>query len=195
MVILIDNYDSFSYNVYQLIAGIRPDVRVYRNDALTVKEIANLAPEAVFISPGPGRPEDTGVCFDVIRNLGSRVPIFGICIGLQAIVTAYGGVVTYAPKLMHGKASMITYDKESPLFRGMPNPFRAGRYHSLAADPEKIPGCLRVTARADDGQVMAVEHRTYPVAGVQFHPESILTPDGATIIRNFLSMAEKYPHA
>ena len=189
MILLIDNYDSFSYNVYQLIAGIRPDVQVIRNDAMTCEEIETMAPDAIFISPGPGKPEDTGVCFEVIKKLGGKIPIFGICIGLQSIVTVFGGVVSYASRLMHGKSSLVYHADDSLLFAGMPNPFQAGRYHSLSAVPERLPDCLRVTATADDGEIMAVAHRTLPIFGVQFHPESILTPEGEIIIRNFLAYA------
>ena len=185
MILLIDNYDSFSYNLYQLAGSLRPDVKVVRNDALTVEEIDRIHPEAIIISPGPGRPEDAGVCIDVIRRLGQKYPIFGVCLGHQAICEAYGGVVTYAKELVHGKAYTIDVDNESVLFRGMPSKIKAARYHSLAAEEKSLPACLMVTARTEDGEIMAVEHREYPVYGVQFHPESIMTPEGRKIIENF----------
>lgn len=187
MIILIDNYDSFSYNLYQLVGALRPDLRVIRNDACTVEELRAMAPEAVFLSPGPGRPADAGICEEVIRRLAGTVPIFGVCLGHQAICEALGGQVSYARQLMHGKVSMVTPEPDSRLFRGFDRPFPAARYHSLAAVEAALPACLRVTARTEDGEIMAVEHREYPVCGVQFHPESVMTPDGAAVIRNFLS--------
>lgn len=191
MILLIDNYDSFSYNLYQLAGSFRPDTKVIRNDALTVEEIDRLHPEAIIISPGPGRPADAGVCIDVIRRLGPRYPIFGVCLGHQAICEAFGGVVTYAKELVHGKAYTIDVDNESVLFRGMPDKIKAARYHSLAAEEKSLPPCLMVTARTEDGEIMAVQHREYPVYGVQFHPESIMTPDGGTILKNFFDSIGK----
>ncbi len=187
MIVLIDNYDSFSYNLYQLVGALRPDLRVIRNDACTVSELRAMAPEAVFLSPGPGRPAQAGVCEEVVRTLIGVVPIFGVCLGHQAICEALGGEVSYAQELMHGKVSMITPQADSRLFRGFAGSFPAARYHSLAAVEDALPPCLRVTARTADGEIMAVEHREHPVCGVQFHPESVMTPDGAAIIRNFLS--------
>lgn len=188
MILLIDNYDSFSYNVYQLIGSINPDIRVIRNDELTVEEIEALAPQAIVLSPGPGRPEDAGVCCEVVRRLESRFKILGICLGHQAICQVYGAAITYAEKLMHGKQSEVFAEEGSRLFRGMGDSFLAARYHSLAADRDTIPDCLQVTARTAEGEIMAVEHKEYPVFGVQFHPESVLTPEGKTIIENFMNM-------
>ena len=187
MIVLIDNYDSFSYNLYQLIGGIRPDLTVIRNDRCTVDDLRAMAPEAIFLSPGPGRPADAGICEDAIRALGGEIPIFGVCLGHQAICEAFGGTVSYAKQLMHGKVSQVMPLPGSRLFRGMDTPFPAARYHSLAALEDTLPDCLRVTARTADGEIMAVEHREYPVCGVQFHPESVMTPDGGHIIRNFLA--------
>lgn len=186
MILLIDNYDSFSYNVYQLTASVNPDVKVIRNDQLTVQEIEALAPTHIILSPGPGRPADAGVCEEVIRYFAGKVPILGICLGHQAICEVFGATVTYAKRLMHGKQSEAALDTDSILFRGMKKQMTVARYHSLAADPSTMPATLRVTARTEDGEVMAVEHREYPVYGVQFHPESVLTPDGKQIMENFL---------
>ena len=191
MILLIDNYDSFVYNLFQLVGTIRPDTVVIRNDQLTIADIEKMAPEAIIISPGPGKPEDTGICLEAIRHFAGKIPIFGVCIGLQSICTAFGGVVTYASRLMHGKASPVTYEPDSVLFQGMPNPFPAARYHSLSASRQDLPPELRVTAVSDDGEIMALEHTTMPVYGVQFHPESILTPDGRKILENFLASIQK----
>ena len=188
MILLIDNYDSFSYNLYQMLGVINPDIRVIRNDAMSVDEIASLKPERIVISPGPGRPEDAGVIIDVIRTLGESIPILGVCLGHQAICAAYGGSITYAKNLMHGKQSDITVLKESPLFKGCPGKMPVASYHSLVADGSDLPGCLIVTAKTDGGEIMAIEHDTFPVYGVQFHPESFLTPDGAKILGNFLRL-------
>lgn len=186
MVLLIDNYDSFSYNLYQYIGEIVPDIKVIRNDELTVEEIRALAPDRIILSPGPGRPEDAGNIIEVVRKLGIEIPILGVCLGHQAICAVYGATITYAKQLMHGKQSEVHFDAASPLFSRCPETSLVARYHSLAADPDTIPDCLRVTAMTKDGEVMAVQHKIYPVYGVQFHPESILTPDGKTILKNFL---------
>ena len=188
MTLLIDNYDSFSYNLYQLVGKLDQDIRVVRNDALTPAEIAALAPARIILSPGPGRPADAGVCEDVIRTLAGKIPILGVCLGHQAICEVYGATVTYAKQLMHGKQSEAALDGACPLFRGLPERIKVARYHSLAADPATVPDTLRVTATTADGEVMAVQHTQYPVYGLQFHPESILTPDGAQIIKNFLEV-------
>lgn len=185
MILLIDNYDSFVYNLYQLIGSFRPDIQVVRNREITLEEIQRLNPEAVFLSPGPGRPEDSGVCLDVIQNLNK--PIFGVCLGHQAICQTFGGTVTYAKELMHGKSSLVIPDPASRLLHGM-EPFTAARYHSLAAPEDLLPDCLMVSARTDDDEVMAVEHKEKPIFGVQFHPESILTPRGGQIIQNFFTL-------
>ena len=186
MILLIDNYDSFSYNVYQLTASVCPDVKVIRNDAMTVEEIEALSPSHIILSPGPGRPENAGVCEEVIRHLAGKIPILGICLGHQAICEVFGAKVTYAKELMHGKQSVAELDTYSRLFRGMENKMTVARYHSLAAEAESIPEGLKITARTPDGEVMAVEHREFPVYGVQFHPESVLTPEGRKIMENFL---------
>lgn len=190
MILLIDNYDSFSYNVYQLTASVDPDVKVIRNDEMTVEEIAALKPSRIILSPGPGRPADAGVCEDVIRYFAGKVPILGICLGHQAICEVFGATVTYAKELMHGKQSKAALDVNSVLFRSMPREITVARYHSLAADPETMPETLAVTARTSDGEIMAVEHKEYPIYGVQFHPESVLTPDGLQIMENFVKRAE-----
>ena len=186
MILLIDNYDSFSYNLYQLIGSIEPDIKVVRNDELTVDEIDKLAPELIVISPGPGRPEDAGVCVSVVRELRGKYPILGICLGHQAICQAYGATVTYAKRMMHGKQSVIRTDSSDVVFQGLPQDITVARYHSLAADPDTIPDSLIVTATADDGEVMAVMSKDGSVHGLQFHPESIMTPDGARMMENLL---------
>lgn len=186
MILLIDNYDSFSYNVYQLVGSVNPDIKVIRNDEMTVEEIEKLAPKSIILSPGPGRPADAGICEEVIRYFAGRIPILGICLGHQAICEVFGAKITYAKELMHGKQSVASLDNGSLLFRGMEPEMTVARYHSLAADPDTLPDCLKITARTPDGEIMAVEHRDYPVYGVQFHPESVLTPQGKMIMENFL---------
>ena len=188
MVLLIDNYDSFSYNLYQLVGSIDPDIRVIRNDELTIPEIEALSPRCIILSPGPGRPSDAGVCEEVVRQLSGEYPILGVCLGHQAICEVFGSTVSYAQQLMHGKQSQVTLDQESPLFRGLPSRIPVARYHSLAALADTIPPSLRVIGTAEDGEIMAVQHRTFPIYGLQFHPESILTPDGRQIMQNFLSL-------
>lgn len=187
MVLLIDNYDSFSYNLFQLVGSIEPDIKVVRNDKMTLEEIAALAPSRIILSPGPGKPCDSGICEDVIRTFAGRIPILGVCLGHQAICEVYGATVSYAKELMHGKQSQVTVDNASPIFKGLPEVVGAARYHSLAAIPETIPDCLKVIATADDGEVMAVQHKDFPVYGLQFHPESILTPLGKEMLENFLN--------
>lgn len=187
MILLIDNYDSFAYNVFQLVGSVNPDIKVVRNDELSLEDIAQLAPSHIILSPGPGRPKDAGICEDVIRNFVGRTPILGICLGHQAICEVFGAEITYAKELMHGKQSVASLDNDCVLFAGMEPDMTVARYHSLAADPESLPECLKVTARTEDGEIMAVEHREYPVYGVQFHPESVLTPKGKKIIENFLT--------
>ena len=186
MVLLIDNYDSFSYNLYQYIGEINPDIKVMRNDELTAEEIRALHPDRIILSPGPGRPEDAGVIIEVVRKLGAEIPILGVCLGHQAICAVYGATITYAKQLMHGKQSKVHFNAACPLFSRCPETSLVARYHSLAADPDTMPDCLRVTATTKDGEVMAVQHKIFPVYGVQFHPESILTPNGKTILKNFL---------
>ncbi|MCI2147695.1 MAG: aminodeoxychorismate/anthranilate synthase component II [Clostridiales bacterium] len=192
MILLIDNYDSFSYNLYQLIGSINPDIQVIRNDAMTVEEIDALHPEAIVISPGPGRPEDAGICIETVQKVGGRIPILGVCLGHQSIAMAYGGKVGYAKTLMHGKQSIAELDTASPLFCGLPDKTKVARYHSLSADPDSLPACLQTIAKADDDEIMAVQHQEYPVFGMQFHPESIMTPDGKQMLANFLDFAHKY---
>ena len=187
MILLIDNYDSFSYNLYQLIGSMNPDIRVIRNDEMTLDEIRTLHPSHVILSPGPGRPENAGILVDAARELGKEIPTLGVCLGHQAICMAFGGEITYASRLMHGKQSEVTFDTNCPLFRGCPATAPVARYHSLAANPENLPDCLQITAHTADGEIMAVQHRDYPIYGVQFHPESIMTPDGALMMKNFLS--------
>ena len=192
MILIVDNYDSFSYNLYQMLGTIEPAVEVVRNDALDAEGIAALGPEAVVLSPGPGRPEDAGVCMEAVRKLGGRIPMLGVCLGHQAICAAHGATVSYAKTLMHGKASDLRKEETCALFEGLPPVFRAARYHSLAALEETLPECLAVTARADDGEVMAVMHRGQPTFGVQFHPESILTPEGGRILANFVEISRRF---
>ena len=189
MILLIDNYDSFSYNLYQLVGSLDPEIKVVRNDALSVKEIDALNPKAIIVSPGPGRPEDAGICIEAIRELGPKYPILGVCLGHQSICAAYGATITYAKELMHGKQSSISLEKDA-IFEGVENGALVARYHSLAADPSTIPDCLKVIATADDGEIMAVKHTDYPVYGLQFHPESVMTPSGKTILAKFLKIAE-----
>jgi anthranilate synthase/aminodeoxychorismate synthase-like glutamine amidotransferase len=186
-VLLIDNYDSFTYNLYQYLCELGASVTVVRNDAITVEEVRAQKPDFIVISPGPGVPRDAGISIDLVRALGPSTPILGVCLGHQAITEAYGGVVTRAPELMHGKASRIQHDGRG-VFEGLPSPFSAIRYHSLCAAPENVPDALEVTARSDSGVIMALKHREYPVYGVQFHPESILTEHGKDLLRNFLRL-------
>lgn len=188
MILLIDNYDSFSYNLYQLAGSINPDIRVVRNDALSEQEIEELSPSHIILSPGPGRPSEAGVCIRAVRHLAGRVPILGVCLGHQAICEAYGARITYAKKLMHGKQSQVEADTGCALFAGLPEKFPVARYHSLAAAADTIPEELAVTVRTEDGEIMSVAHKVHPIFGVQFHPESILTPDGRVILENFLKM-------
>lgn len=188
MILLIDNYDSFSYNLYQLIGELMPDIKVIRNDEMTIEEITDLNPEKIILSPGPGRPENAGVIMETAKSISKKIPTLGVCLGHQAICAAYGAKITYARKLMHGKQSEISFDKDCPLFKGCPENMMVARYHSLAADAATMPDCLRVTAVTKDDEIMAVKHRDYPIYGVQFHPESIMTPDGKTMLANFLDL-------
>ena len=186
MILLIDNYDSFSYNLYQLIGELEPDIRVVRNDQYTPQELEQMNPTHIILSPGPGRPADAGVCEDVVRYFEGKVPILGVCLGHQAICEVYGAEVSYAKHLMHGKQSEVEFDPACPLFRSCEAPLLVARYHSLAADPTTLPPELKITAHTADGEVMAVQHTKYPIYGVQFHPESILTPQGRLILKNFM---------
>ena len=190
MIVLIDNYDSFTYNLVQYIGAQEPDIRVIRNDACTPEEIEAMRPDAIVISPGPGKPSEAGICIEAIRYFKDKVPILGVCLGHQAICEAFGGTVSYAKELMHGKSSMAQIKEASPLFRNIGTEMKVARYHSLAAIRDSLPGEMKVMAETDDGEVMAVEHRDYPVYGLQFHPESVLTPKGMTLIENFLNIAK-----
>lgn len=185
MILLIDNYDSFTYNVYQYAGSIDSDIKVVRNDKITIDEIRALAPSKIIISPGPNTPDDAGISIDVIKEFGETIPILGICLGHQCIGQAFGATVSNAKKLCHGKYSMIELG-DSPIFKGLDNPFQAARYHSLAVIEGTIPECLRVVAKTDDGEIMALEHVEYPIYGLQFHPESIYTPEGMKLIENFI---------
>lgn len=191
MILLIDNYDSFSYNLYQLIGILDEDIKVVRNDELTVEEIAKLEPDYIVLSPGPGKPSEAGVCIEVIESLGTKIPILGICLGHQAICEAYGGNVSYAKELMHGKQSVVALDTESSVFKGISKNIKVARYHSLAAMRENFPEQLKVIARSFDGEIMALQHKQYNVYGLQFHPESILTAEGEKIIENFLKEGKR----
>ncbi len=188
MILLIDNYDSFSYNLFQLVGSIEPDIRIVRNDGATVADIAALSPEKIILSPGPGRPADAGVCSKAVKTLGGKIPILGVCLGHQVICETYGATVSYAKTLMHGKQAQTMLDTTCPLFRGCPERTPVARYHSLAVIAETLPDCLDVAARAEDGEIMAVRHRKYPVFGVQFHPESFMTPEGGAMLRNFIKL-------
>lgn len=191
MILLIDNYDSFSYNLYQLVGSIEPDIRVARNDALTPAEMLALSPDGIIISPGPGRPEDAGYCIEAVKKLGGSIPLLGVCLGHQAICAAFGATVSYAKELMHGKQSRTALDTNNPLFSGCPETVEVGRYLSLAALEDTIPEFLSVTARTQDGEVMAVKHLHHHIYGLQFHPESILTPQGPNMIKNFIRLTKE----
>lgn len=194
MIVLVDNYDSFSFNLYQLIGGIDEDVRVVRNDAVDVAGLVDLNPDGIVLSPGPGRPAEAGVCEEAVRALSGKVPILGVCLGHQAICEAFGAVVDHAARLVHGKASTIDLDGECALFAGLPERVTAARYHSLSVHQETLPACLRATAHTADAEreVMAVAHVEHPTFGVQFHPESILTPDGEHMARNFVAVCRRW---
>ena len=191
MILLIDNYDSFSYNLFQLIGEVNNDILVYRNDKITVEEIRDLNPEVIILSPGPGRPENAGICIDVVKEFHQEIPILGVCLGHQAICAAFGGEVSYAKRLMHGKSSKISLNYDF-IFKGLPSEITVGRYHSLSLVKDSLPDSLNVISKSrDDGEIMAVKHNKFNVYGLQFHPESILTPDGLTIMQNFLEKVEK----
>ncbi len=190
MIAMVDNYDSFTYNIVQQLREMEADLRVFRNDALTVDALDALAPAALVVSPGPGRPSEAGISMDAIRRFAGRIPILGVCLGHQAIGEVYGGRIVKASRIMHGKVSEVTCDGEG-IFKGLgARPFKAMRYHSLCIDPDTLPDCLQVTATAEDGCIMGVRHKELQVHGVQFHPESIMTPSGKRMLRNFLRMAE-----
>ena len=187
MLLLIDNYDSFTYNLFQYLSELGEQVEVVRNDKTTLEEIDRMKPQRIVISPGPGTPEDAGISNDVIRHFGSRLPILGVCLGHQCIGYSYGGLVGQAGQIMHGKSSLIHHNRQGVL-AGLPSPFPAIRYHSLIVQRDGLPDCLEVTAWTDDGTIMGLRHRQYPVEGVQFHPESFMTEVGKDLLRNFLNM-------
>ena len=191
MILLIDNFDSFSYNLYQMIGEIEPNIKVIRNDDLTVEEVDELNPSAIIISPGPGRPEDAGICIETVQKLQGKYPILGVCLGHQSICAAFGATVTYAKKLMHGKQSVTELDTNCPLFKDLNPKELVARYHSLAADANTIPDTLEIIAKTEDGEVMAVKAKGIDVYGVQFHPESVLTPNGAIMLKNFIEISNK----
>ena len=186
MILLIDNYDSFTYNLYQYIGIFHPDITVVRNDKISLSEIREMAPEKIILSPGPKNPEQAGICMDVVKEFYDKIPILGICLGHQCIGAAFGGTVSYAKAILHGKQSEIVHDGSS-IFTGGPSPLKIARYHSLAVTDEDFPDCLKVLARTSDGEIMAVKHKDYPVLGLQFHPESIYTEHGKRIIENFVN--------
>jgi len=205
MILLIDNYDSFSYNLYQLMGRMEQDmkkqegravsgseIRVIRNDELSIEEIEALHPEGIVLSPGPGRPKDAGVCEEVIRRFSGKVPILGVCLGHQAICEALGGEITYAEELMHGKKKLIVRKGESRILEGLSKTFYAARYHSLVANPKNLPKELLVTAESPEGEIMAVEHEGMPIFGLQFHPESVMTPEGEIMIQNFFRIIQEF---
>lgn len=186
MILLIDNYDSFTYNLYQYIGTFNSDIKVVRNDKITIKEIEQMNPEKIVISPGPKAPKDAGICLEVIRYFAGKIPMLGICLGHQCIGEAFGATVSYAKKICHGKQSLINHDGTG-LFKGIDSPIKIARYHSLAIVKETVPDCLIVTATTDDGEIMAIRHRDYDITGLQFHPESIYTEHGKKIIENFVN--------
>ena len=185
MILIIDNYDSFTYNLYHYLGELGADVTVYRNDKITLDEIAALGPEKIVISPGPCTPKQAGISCDTIKRFGATIPILGVCLGHQSIGAAYGGAIIRAPSIMHGKLSDVSHDSKT-IFRDVKNPFAAMRYHSLVIDPKTLPNELTVSARTDDGVIMAVRHKSFPLEGVQFHPESILAEEGKKLLKNFL---------
>ncbi len=191
MILIIDNYDSFTYNLVDIVAQETDNYEVVRNDALSVDEVRALNPSGILISPGPGRPVDAGITEPVIEQLGHNIPILGVCLGLQAIGEVFGGRVIHAPKLMHGKTSPITHDGKS-IFRDIPDNFIATRYHSLILDPDQIPDVLEVTARSDEGVLMGIRHKEFPIEGIQFHPESVLTVEGPAIVKNWYRQTMKH---
>jgi len=187
MILVIDNYDSFTYNLVQIVGKMAPDIRVIRNNNISVDDIGAFSPHGIIISPGPGRPENAGVTVEVIQKLGNRIPILGVCLGHQSIGYAFGAKIVHAPALMHGRTSEVTHSGET-ILRSIPSPLTVGRYHSLVISPEQFPDELKISSRTSDGTIMGVTHRKYPIEGIQFHPESILTPEGQHILRNWLEV-------
>ncbi len=194
MILFIDNYDSFTFNLVSMMGALEPDLKVVRNDEVTASDVASMEPDGIVLSPGPGRPSDAGVCADVVRAFAPRLPIFGVCLGHQVIVEAFGGRVDRALAPMHGKVSNVVHDGTG-LLANLPSPFSAGRYHSLVAVKDAVPTDLLIQGTSPEDEVMAVRHRTYPCHGVQFHPESILTPEGGVILRHFVSLCRETSHA
>ena len=192
MVLLIDNYDSFSYNLYQLVGELEPRIKVVRNDELSIEEIRKIHPTQIILSPGPGRPADAGICIQVVKELGGEIPILGVCLGHQSICEAYGAVVGYARTLMHGKQSKTRFDKCCPIFADCSEEEMVGRYHSLAVEKDTLPEALKVVAETEDGEVMAVSDEKNAVYGLQYHPESILTPEGKQMLKNFLQEGQRW---
>lgn len=189
MILLIDNYDSFTYNLEQMLREIHDDVKVVRNDELTVDEIKTLQPAGIVLSPGPGHPKEAGICMQVIEELSGQLPILGICLGMQAMAEVFGAQVVHAREIVHGKAQAV-FHENTPIFKDMPNPFQAARYHSLCVEQNSLSADLRLTAKTKDGQVMAIGHATHPTFGLQFHPESILTENGYTMLRAFAEICQ-----
>jgi anthranilate synthase component II len=187
MILVIDNYDSFTYNLVQMVGKMAPNIRVIRNKDMSVDEIAALKPHGIILSPGPGRPEDAGVTVDVVKKLGTKIPILGVCLGHQSIGFAFGAKITHAPSIMHGRTSEVIHSGDT-ILHSVPSPLIAGRYHSLVISPEQFPDELKISARTHDGIIMGITHRKYPIEGIQFHPESILTEDGPTILHNWLEV-------
>jgi anthranilate synthase/aminodeoxychorismate synthase-like glutamine amidotransferase len=193
MILMIDNYDSFTFNIVQYLGQMGEDVKVHRNDRITIAEIKKLKPQSIFLSPGPCSPREAGITVDVIREFYKDVPIMGICLGHQSIGYAFGGEIIRASRIMHGKTSPIINDGKT-IFAGLPNPFSAGRYHSLLVRRESLPACFEISAETAEGEIMGLRHREYPVESIQFHPESVLTPQGKRIIRNFLKYTGRKEH-
>jgi anthranilate synthase/aminodeoxychorismate synthase-like glutamine amidotransferase len=193
MILMIDNYDSFTFNIVQYLTQMGQDVRVYRNDKITTEDIAQLRPQAIFLSPGPCSPREAGITVAVVRRFYTKIPIMGVCLGHQSIGFAFGGEVVRAERIMHGKTSLVRHDNKT-IFTGLPNPFSAGRYHSLIVKRETLPDCLEISAETDEGEIMGFRHKEYPVEGIQFHPESVLTPQGKRIIKNFLKYTGRKEH-
>lgn len=186
MVLIIDNYDSFTYNLYQYIGVVNPDIKVYRNDKITIDEIKRKKPSHIIISPGPKYPKDAGICIELIKELAPEIPILGVCLGHQSIGEAFGGKIVHAPKLMHGKSDFIEVERNCRLFRNISKKTEVGRYHSLVIEKESLPDCFNITASSSDGCIMGIKHKEYETYGIQFHPESVLTPEGSKMIENFL---------
>jgi anthranilate synthase/aminodeoxychorismate synthase-like glutamine amidotransferase len=193
MILMIDNYDSFTFNIVQYLGQMGEDVKVYRNDKINIEEIKTLKPAAIFLSPGPCTPLQAGITLDIVRELHTQLPIMGICLGHQSIGYAFGADIVRAGRIMHGKTSSIKHDGKT-IFTGLPNPFIAGRYHSLLVARDSLPDCLEISAETDEGEIMGLRHKNYPVEGIQFHPESVLTPQGKRIIRNFLKYTGRREH-